>query len=95
MWYVVEANILAAESDAYGIYNIGRGKRISINKLVEIIIQLVGNNIEPVYQEARSGDVKHSLADISRARTFGYNPKWRLEEGLRETVNFMRCQGRP
>ncbi|HXL02957.1 MAG TPA: SDR family oxidoreductase [Candidatus Atribacteria bacterium] len=87
---VVEANILAAESNAYGVYNIGRGERISINKLAEIIIQLVGNNIEPVYQEARSGDVKHSLADISRARTFGYNPKWSLEEGLRETVNFMR-----
>lgn len=87
---VVEANILAAESNAYDVYNIGRGERISINKLAEIIIQLVGNNIEPVYQEARSGDVKHSLADISRARTFGYNPKWSLEEGLRETVNFMR-----
>lgn len=87
---VVEANILAAESNAYGVYNIGRGERISINKLAEIIIQLVGNNIEPVYQEARSGDVKHSLADISRARTFGYSPKWSLEEGLRETVNFMR-----
>jgi UDP-glucose 4-epimerase len=83
---VVEANILAAESNASGIFNIGRGESISINSLAELIIGLVGNNVEPIYEDPRPGDIRHSLADISRARAFDYKPKWTLEEGLRETI---------
>jgi UDP-glucose 4-epimerase len=87
---VAEANILAAESDAAGVYNIGRGERVSINRLAELVIKLVGNSVEPVHEEPRPGDIKHSLADISKARQFGYNPKYNLEEGLRETIRAMR-----
>jgi len=87
---VVEANILAAESDAAGVYNIGRGERVSVNRLAELVIKLIGNSVEPVHEEPRPGDIKHSLADISRARQFGYNPKYNLEEGLRETIRVMR-----
>jgi len=87
---VVDANILAAESDVTGVYNIGRGERISVNRLAEFVIKLVGNSVEPVHKEPRPGDIKHSLADISRARQFGYNPKYNLEEGLRETMSVMR-----
>jgi len=87
---VVEANILAAESDAAGVYNIGRGERITVNKLAGLVIELVGSNVEPQHQEARSGDVLHSLADISRARQFGYSPKYSLEEGLGETAQAMQ-----
>jgi UDP-glucose 4-epimerase len=83
---VVEANILAAESHATGGYNIGRGERISINRLAELVIKLVANSVEPVREEPRPGDIKHSLADISKARQFGYNPRYNLEEGLRETI---------
>ncbi len=84
---VVEANILAADSNASGVFNIGGGgNRITINKLARIITDIIGKSIEPVYQEPRPGDVKHSLADVSRARDFGWEPKWSLEEGLRETV---------
>jgi len=82
----VEANILAAESSATGIFNVGKGERNSIKKLTMLTIKLVGNNVEPVHTEPRLGDVKHSLADISKARTFGYNPRYSLEEGLRETI---------
>jgi UDP-glucose 4-epimerase len=87
---VVDANILAAESDATGVYNIGRGERVSINRLAKLVIKLVGNKVAPVHREPRPGDVKHSLADISRARQFGYNPQYDLEEGLRETIRVMR-----
>lgn len=87
---VVEANILAAESDAAGVYNIGKGERVSINRLAELVIKLVGNSVEPVHEESRAGDIRHSLADISKARQFGYNPKYNLEEGLRETINSFR-----
>jgi UDP-glucose 4-epimerase len=86
----VEATIRAAESDATGVCNVARGERVSLNKLAELIIKLVGNSIEPVYEEPRAGDIKHSLADISRARQLGYNPRYNLEEGLRETMEVMR-----
>ncbi len=83
---VVEANILAAESDAYGLFNIARGESVTINELAMLVINIVGKNIELIHQEPRAGDVRHSLADISRARAFGYEPKYSLEEGLRETI---------
>jgi UDP-glucose 4-epimerase len=83
---VVEANILAAESHATGVYNIGGGERISINRLAELVIKLMGKSIEPIHGEPRPGDIKHSLADISKASQFGYNPKYNLEQGLRETI---------
>jgi len=84
---VVEANILAALSDATGVYNIGTGQRVSINKLAELVIKLVGDSLEPVHAEPRPGDIRHSLADISRARQFGYNPRYNLQQGLTETIN--------
>ena len=87
---VVDANILAAESNASGIFNIGRGERVSINNLAGLIIKLVGSIVDPVRQEPRPGDVMHSLADISRAGAFGYNPMYGLEEGLRETIGAFR-----
>ncbi len=86
---VVGANILAAESEAAGVFNIGRGERITINQLVELVIGLAGSNIGPIHEDSRTGDIKHSLADISKAKTFGYEPKYGLEEGLRETIRAM------
>ena len=83
---VVEANILAAESDATGVFNIGRGERVSINELARLIVVLAGISVEPVHETPRPGDIRHSLADISKARQFGYNPGYDLEEGLRETI---------
>ena len=82
----VEANILAAESDATGTFNISRGESISINQLAELIIRLLGNSVEPIHEKPRPGDIRHSLADIMKARTFGYEPKVSLEEGLKETM---------
>ncbi|MCP4614777.1 MAG: SDR family oxidoreductase [Planctomycetes bacterium] len=84
---VVQANILAAESDASGVFNIGGGgNRISVNELARLIANIMAKNIEPIHRESRAGDVKHSLADISRAKSFGWEPKWSLEEGLKETI---------
>ncbi len=84
----VEANILAAESDAYGVYNISRGEGIALNRLAELVTGLIGNKIKPTYQPERPGDVKHSLADISKAKTFGYEPKYSLEAGLTEMIRW-------
>jgi len=82
----VQANIKAVDNDACGVYNVGGGERISIGKLARLVISIVGGDIEPVYQAARSGDVLHSLADITRARSFGYEPRYGLGEGLTETI---------
>jgi len=89
----VEANILAAEGDGSGIFNIGKGEKLSINELAELIIKLVGNELKVVHQEPRPGDIRHSLADISKARGFGYKPEYCLETGLRQTIGwFLRAK---
>ncbi len=84
------ANMLVAESNATGIFNIGTGTRITINRLAGLTVSLLGNSVEPIHDEPRPGDIRHSLADISRAKTFGYEPKWSLEEGLRETIGSLQ-----
>ena len=85
----VEANILAVNNNANGVFNIGSGECITINELVRDISEITGENVKPIYREPRPGDVRHSLADISRARTFGYEPMYDLEAGLKETINWL------
>ncbi len=85
---VVNANILAALSDAEGAYNIGSGQNLTINELARKILQLMGKDTEPVYKESRPGEVTQSLADINKARAFGYEPQWPIQDGLAETVAY-------
>ncbi len=75
------------ESDATGIYNIACGKQISLNDLAETLMEITGSNQPVIYEAPREGDIRDSLADITRAKAaFGYNPEYTLEEGLREAV---------
>jgi UDP-glucose 4-epimerase len=83
---VVRANILAAESDATGVFNIGQGRRVTIGELARLIIHIMNKDVGIIHQEPRVGDVRHSLADISRATAFGYKPQYDLEKGLKETI---------
>ena len=68
---VVDANLLAAEAeDVSGqAFNVACGERISLNRLLDELRGIIGTEVEASYLEARPGDVKHSLADISRARS--------------------------
>ena len=86
---VVQANIIAAESEATGVFNIGSGNSTTINGLASNIISILGKNLKPVYKEKRAGEVKDSVADITLARSIGYKPKFNLESGLRETIQRM------
>lgn len=86
--HIVDANMLACESDKTGVYNIACGRRITVNQLVEMINEIMGKNIEPVYSESRPGDIKHSLADISKAKAFGYGPKSDFIKELKETIKW-------
>ena len=84
----VAANTLAMENDVTGVFNVGTGSRITINELAKLVINIVGENIEPIHQKPRPGDISHSLADISKAIQIGYNPKQSVGEALKETVKW-------
>lgn len=85
---VVQANILAIEKGR-GVFNIACGERISVNELAEKIVEIAGFKIKPTYSEARAGDIRDSVADISRARKeLGYDPKYTLEKGLEVTLKW-------
>lgn len=83
---IVDANILAAKSPETGIFNIGLGKSTTINQLYEIIKDAVSKDIEPVYEPARSGEIKHSVADITKARSIGFKPEDDYKADLINTV---------
>jgi UDP-glucose 4-epimerase len=80
------AAIMAAESDAAGVYNVGMGKTATVNEIVRLILNITGKDLKPVYQEARPGDILHSRADTARIRALGYAPRFNLETGLKETI---------
>jgi UDP-glucose 4-epimerase len=84
----VDANLLAAsaEGGAGEAFNIACGERTSLNEIVARLSTLAGREIESVNTDPRPGDVRHSLADIAKAREIlGYAPAVDFEEGLRRT----------
>jgi UDP-glucose 4-epimerase len=90
---VVNANILAAESTSTGIFNIAGGKRISINDLANLIIKLCDKDVKIDYQNPRSGDILHSLADITRAKNmFNFKSNFTITEGIEETMTWFQKQ---
>ena len=89
---IVLANLLAchAEGIAGEVFNIAYGKRTTVNDLTRAIKNLLDSPLEPAYRQARKGDVRHSLADITKAqRLLGYEPKVDLEAGLRRTIELL------
>ncbi len=93
---IVAANLLIAESSTTGIFNIGSGEKITLNKLVQIMQLLLDReDIKPVHVAERPGDIKHSLADITKARNTGYTPKYTLPAGLRDMLDIKLIQLAP
>lgn len=90
---VVAANLLAREAaQAPGnTYNIGCGRRVTLNWIHEFLVKETGAKLQPVYGPERAGDVKHSLADITAAKTdLHYEPLVDIETGLRRTIRWYR-----
>lgn len=85
---VVRACILASKSRSTGVFNVARGQSTSLNQLLMMLGRIAGRRVSPRYAPARAGDIKHSLADISKAEKIGYRPKHSVEEGLRRTVEW-------
>jgi len=91
----VEANLLACKAPATQvagqIFNIATGRAISLNETFKILQHMTSYSGKPKYEAERSADIKHSLADISKAEAhLGYKPKVNFEDGLRRTVDWYR-----
>ncbi len=91
---VVSANLKAAETSkgVGSVVNIANGERISLNQLLKELISITGkSDVTPDYRPVRAGDVKHSLADITRARELlGYEPQVDLRTGLHKTIGWWK-----
>jgi nucleoside-diphosphate-sugar epimerase len=91
---VVDGNLRAAESPkAVGhVLNVATGRRTTLNELLEALKKITGRTeVEAEYREPRVGDVRHSLADITRAREcLGYEPQVGFEDGLRHTLEWWK-----
>lgn len=86
---VVQANLLACTApDAPGQFmNIACGDRYSLNTLLQLMAEIMGKEVRPIYDAERSGDVKHSLASIARAKkVLGFTPTVDFRDGLKRTV---------
>lgn len=87
----VQANIkalFAEKPDAFGkVYNVAVGERVTVKEMFYMLREDAGSSLEPTYREAREGDIRDSLADISQAENLiGYHPRVKMREGLRLTL---------
>jgi nucleoside-diphosphate-sugar epimerase len=83
----------AAPAVSGEVINVATGGRVSLNQLFRTMRDLVGGTVEPTYGEVRSGDVKDSQADISKARRLlGYEPHISFEDGLKRTIEWYRAE---
>ena len=86
---VVEAVMLSLRNEGVrDVFNIGSGEGVTINYLARLILKLMGReDLKPIYAPPRPGDIRHSIADITRARMeLGFKPKVGLEAGIRDLI---------
>ena len=91
---VVRGNLLAADTAAAvgRTFNIACGRQQSLLELIESINGALGTSIEPVFEAARAGDVRESLADIAEARSvLGYEPAISFDDGLQQSIDYYRA----
>jgi UDP-glucose 4-epimerase len=93
----VQANLRACKAPAPHVagkvFNVATGRRVDLNETFEILKNIIGFSGDVKYGPERAGDVKHSLADLSRAENFlGYKPTVNFEDGLRKTIDWYRAR---
>jgi len=93
---VVQANLLALEKDEanYNAFNVGTGRPISIREIGRMLATSLGKDIEPeIVAKYREGDIRHCVADISKAKSLlDYEPRVSLEQGIPELLSWVRAQ---
>lgn len=91
---IIEANLkacLAPHEAAGQVFNVAYGGREYLLDIYHILTKALGKNIEPIFAPERKGDIKHSNADISKARSLlGYNPEYNFEKGLNEAIEWYK-----
>jgi nucleoside-diphosphate-sugar epimerase len=90
---VVEANVLAMEAPAANgpVYNVASGTRVTLNQLIKSLKELMGTDLEVEHHDARAGEIRHSHADVTRARTeLGYEVVTDFKTGLARTLEYFR-----
>ena len=89
---IVEANWLAFERAQPGeVFNIGGGARITLNEAIEVIKEISGRGIEVDYRSREKGDVRHTMADMTKAsEKLGYRPKVSTRDGLKTEYEWMK-----
>jgi UDP-glucose 4-epimerase len=88
---VVSANLLASKAPkaAGEVFNVACGERITLNELTEEMKKILNSDVEILHSEDRVGDIKHSLADINKAKDLlGYEVKVNVLEGLKKTIEY-------
>jgi UDP-glucose 4-epimerase len=89
---IAEANWLALEKGLPGeVFNIGGGSCVTLNEVIQMIKAVVGQELEVHYKSVQKGDVRHTFADMSKARgKLGYQPKVSIQEGLEREYEWMK-----
>jgi UDP-N-acetylglucosamine 4-epimerase len=91
---VIEANLkacLASHKAAGQSFNIAYGGRVFLIDLYNALCKVMGKNIEPIFGPERVGDIKHSNADITRAKVYlGYNPDWSFSKGIEQAISWYK-----
>jgi len=89
---IVEANWLAFEKALPGeVFNIGGGSRITLNGVIEIIMEITGRELEVDYEGKQKGDVRHTMADMAKAKEkLGYKPKVLIQDGLKTEYDWIK-----
>lgn len=90
---IVQGNVLAAEKSGIGgrVFNVANGRSTDLLTLIRLLNQFLGTEIDPVHRQARAGDVRESLADITNAtKVLGYCPSTRFEDGLEKSIAYYR-----
>ncbi len=91
----VQANVKAMFAENINtngdVFNIAVSERISLKQLVDVLRKITGSSIQPAFREERAGDIRDSLADISKAKNIlGYYPQIKIEEGLKYTLEWFK-----
>ncbi|MGE3175625.1 MAG: NAD-dependent epimerase/dehydratase family protein [Planctomycetota bacterium] len=92
---VVDGVLLALDADTRGceIVNLAYGRSCTVTELLQELCRVAGRTVEPVYAPPRAGDVRHSLADVTRAKSvLGFAPKVGFAEGIQRTFDWYRSQ---
>lgn len=90
---VVEGNLLAADAPniAGQVMNVACGQSVTLLELLAAVNSLLGTDVQAIHVDPRQGDVRESLADISKARELlGYEPRIDFKEGLRRSIEYYR-----